>query len=98
MPLTITVNARVQTAAKKLPINESRILGEFMRLVLANGVRPSSAASTAHAKLNTVKAVDKDLAYGATMELVISSHNRVFFRESGSIITLTNLVPVASTQ
>jgi hypothetical protein len=94
MAVTITVNPRVQTAAKRLPVTESRILGEFMRLVLANGVNPSSAASTAHAHLKPVDPQDKGLAFGGTMELVISTHNRVFYKVSGSVLTLTNLAPV----
>ena len=50
MALTVTVTARVQTAAKKLPVAEARILADFIRLVLVNGVNPSSAAGTAHAR------------------------------------------------
>ena len=93
MPLTITVAPRVQTAAKKLPGAESRILGEFMRLILLTGVNPASAASTAHARIKPLDPKDKNAAYGATFELAISAHNRVFYKYSGSIITLTNLVP-----
>ena len=94
MPVTITVTPRVQTAGKKLPLAESRILGEFMRLILVNGVNPSSAASTAHAHLKPLDPKDKAAAYGATYELAISDHNRVFYKFTGNIITLTNLVPV----
>ena len=94
MAVTITVAPRVQTAAKKLPVAESRILGEFMRLILLNGVNPSSAASTAHAHLKPLDPQDKPQAFGATFELAISAHNRVFYKFSGSIITLTNLVPI----
>jgi hypothetical protein len=84
----------VQAAGKKLPAAESRILGEFMRLLLVTGVNPSSAASTAHAHLKPLDPKDKAAAYGATYELAISAHNRVFYKFSGNIITLTNLVPV----
>ena len=59
MAVTITVTPRVQAAAKKLPVAESRILGEFMRLVLVNGVNPSSAASTAHAHIKPLDPKDK---------------------------------------
>ena len=96
MPVTITVAPRVQAAAKKLPVSESRILGDFMRLILLTGVNPSSAASTAHARLKPLDPKDKSAAYGATFELAISAHNRVFYKYSGSIITLTNLVPIPS--
>ena len=95
MAVTITVAPRVQTVAKKLPVAESRILGEFMRLVLVNGVNPNSAASTAHAHIKPLDPKDKTVAFGGTYELVISTHNRVFYRFTGAVITLTNLAPVA---
>jgi hypothetical protein len=98
MAVTVTVYPRVQTAAKKLPVSESRILGEFIRLVLINGVNPSSAASTAHAHNEQVDEQDKAIAFGGTAELVISPHNRVFYKYSGTILTLTNLVPVAASR
>ena len=98
MAVTVTVAPRVQTAAKKLPVSESRILAEFIRLVLINGANPSSAASTAHAHNESVDEKDKAIAFGATAELVISPHNRVFYKYTGTVLTLTNLVPVETTR
>ena len=95
MAVTVTVAPRVQVAAKKLPVAESRILGEFIRLVLIMGANPASAAGTAHAHSKPVDPRDKDQAFGGTTELVISAHNRVFYKYTGAILLLTNLVPVA---
>ena len=94
MAVTVTVMPRVQTAAKKLPMSDARILADFIRLVVLNGVNPSSAAGTAHAHSNPVADKDKKLAFTGTNELVISSHNRAFFKLTGQILTLTNIVPV----
>jgi len=96
MAITVTVAPRVQTAAKKLPVAEGRILGEFIRLVLVNGVNPSSAAGSAHAKINPVKSTDKAVAFGGTNELIISAHNRVFYKYSGAIVLLTDVAPIAA--
>jgi hypothetical protein len=83
MAHTVTVAPRVQTAAKKLPVAESKILGEFIRLVVVNGVNPDSAASTAHAHIHPTAPADKALAFGGTNELVISEHHRVFYKLAG---------------
>ena len=96
MAVTVTVAPRVQAAAKKLPVAESRILGEFIRLVLVMGLNPSSAASTAHAHSRPALPSDKAVAFGGTAELVISPHNRVFYKYSGAILLLTNIAPVAA--
>ena len=95
MAITVTVAPRVQAAAKKLPIAESRILGEFIRLVLVMGINPVSAAGTAHAHSHPTDPRDKTLAFGGTTELVIGAHNRVFYKFSGAAVMLTNLAPVA---
>lgn len=95
MAVTVTVAPRVQAAAKKLSVAESKVLGEFIRLVLVMGVNPNSAAGTAHAHSKPVEASDKAQAFGGTTELVISAHNRVFYKYSGAVLLLTNLVPVA---
>ena len=97
MATSVIVTPRFQTAAKKLPVAESKILGEFLRLVVVMGINPMSAASTAHAHTRQLQPADKKLAYGATTELIISAHNRAFFKLSGPAVTLTNLVPVAAT-
>jgi len=94
MAVTVTVAPRVQEAGKHLPVSESRILGEFIRLILINGANPSSAAGSAHAHNENVDAKDKAIAFGGTAELVISPHNRIFYKYSGAILTITNLVPV----
>ena len=95
MATTVIVTPRFQAAAKKLPAADSRILGEFLRLVVVAGINPLSAASTAHAHSRPLQPEDKALAYGANMELIISAHNRAFFKHSGPAVTLTNLVPAA---
>ena len=41
MAVTVTVAPRVQTAAKKLPPSELRILGDFIRLVIVMGQNPA---------------------------------------------------------
>ncbi len=94
MAVTVTVAPRVQAAAKKLPVTESRILGEFIRLVLVMGISPNSAVSTAHAQSQPVAQADKALAFGGTTELIISTHHRVFYKHTGAVILLTNLAPV----
>ena len=94
MPTQIIVAARVQTEGKKLPPSESRVLGEFMRFILVNGVNPDSAASTARAKIHLLDDEDKKAGFGATHELVFSTKHRALYKYSGSIITITNLVPV----
>jgi len=94
MAVTVTVAPRVQTAAKQLPLAENKVLGEFIRLVVVNGVNPNSAVSTARAHSRPLADADKPLAYGATTELIISSHHRVFYKLIGQTILLTNLVPV----
>ncbi len=96
MPLTVTVAPRVQVAAKKLPVPECKILGEFIRLVVVMGFNPASAAGTAKAQVRPVAAEDKEVAFGGTTELVISAHNRAFYKLSGPALMLTNLVPVAA--
>jgi hypothetical protein len=95
MAVTVTVAPRVQVAAKKLPVSELRILGDFIRLVIVMGQNPSSAAGTAHAHLKKADPADKALAFGGTDQLVISDTHRVFYKYSGAILTFTNLVPVA---
>ena len=94
MATTVIVTPRFQTAAKKLPVAESRILGEFLRLVIVVGVNPLSAASTARAHSRPLQPADKALAFGGNMELILSAHNRAFFKSSGPAVTLTNLAPV----
>ena len=94
MAVTVTVAVRVQSAAKKLPVSESKVLGEFIRQVIILGVNPNSAASTVHAHSHPVAAADKTVAFGGAYELVISEHHRVFYKLSGAILTLTNLEPV----
>ena len=94
MATTVIVTPRFQAAAKKLPMAESRILGEFLRLVIVVGVNPLSAASTAHAHSRPLQPADKALAFGGNMELILSAHNRAFFKHSGPAVTLTNLAPV----
>ena len=96
MASTVIATPRFQSAAKKLSTAESRILGEFLRLVLVMGVNPNSAAGSAHAQSKPVLPADKEVAFGATTELVISAHNRVFYKYSGPAITLTNLAPVTT--
>ena len=95
MATSVIVTPRFQTAAKKLPVADSRILGEFLRLVVVMGVNPLGAATTAHAQTRPLQPADKALAFGGNMELIISAHNRAFFKQSGPAVTLTNLVPVA---
>jgi hypothetical protein len=75
MVITVSVAPRVQAATKKLPLAESKILGEFIRLVLVMGVNPNSAAGSAHAHSKPVELADKALAFGGTTELVISEHH-----------------------
>jgi hypothetical protein len=94
MATTVIVTPRFQTAAKKLPVADSRILGEFLRLVVVMGANPLGAATTAHAQTRPLQPADKALAFGGTTELIISAHNRAFFKLSGPAVTLTNLVPV----
>ncbi len=94
MAMTVTVAPRVQAAAKKLEVSETRILGEFIRLVLVLGQNPANAAGSAHAHSYPAKAEDKELAFGGTSELVISARHRAFYKFSGTILTLTNIVPV----
>ena len=96
MAVTVTVMPRVQVAAKKLPMSEARILADFIRLVVLNGVNPNSAASTAHAHSNAVKEKDKKLAFTGTNELVIT-HNRAFYKLTGQALIITNIVPVEET-
>lgn len=95
MAMTVTVTPRVQTAAKKLEVSETRILGDFIRLVLVLGQNPVSAAGTAHAHATPASSADKALAFGGTYELVIGAHHRAFYKFSGTVLTLTNIVPVA---
>jgi hypothetical protein len=92
---TVSVTPRVQAAAKKLETSETRILGDFLRLVLVLGQNPVNAASTAHAHANPTTSADKALAFGGTYELVIGAKHRAFYRFSGTVLTLTNIVPVA---
>ena len=96
MATSVIVTPRFQTAAKKLPTAESRILGEFLRLVVVMGINPLSAASTARARTRPIQPDDKKLAFGATTELIISANNRAFFKLSGPAVTLTNIVPTAT--
>ena len=62
------------------------------------GINPASAAASAHASSRPIQEADKGVAYGATTELIISVHNRAFFKFSGPAVTFTNLVPAAPTQ
>src|SRR5258707_6145305 len=64
MATSVIVTPRFQAAAKKLPVADSRILGEFLRLVVVLGVNPLSAASSAHAHSRPLQPADKALAYG----------------------------------
>jgi hypothetical protein len=43
--VTVTVAARVQAAAKKLPLAESKFLGEFIRLVFVMGINLAPVAA-----------------------------------------------------
>ena len=97
MATQVIAEPRFQAAAKKLPVAESKILGEFLRLVLLTGVNPESAASTAHAHSHPLEAADKDLAFGGTAQLVLP-HNRIFYKYSGPRVTLTNVVPITHPQ
>ncbi len=94
MATTVSVAPRFQVAAKKLEMSETRILGDFLRLVLVLGQNPVNAASTAHAHAQPASSADKALAFGGTYELVISAKHRAFYKFSGAMLTLTNLVPV----
>lgn len=93
MATQVIAEPRFQSAAKKLPVAESKMLGEFLRLVLLTGVNPVSAASTAHAHSHPLEAKDKELANGGTAQLFLT-HNRIFYKFSGSRITLTNVAPI----
>jgi hypothetical protein len=57
------------------------------------GVNPLSAVTTARATSRPVKDADKAKAFGGTLELIISKDNRAFFKNSGAVVTLTNVAP-----
>lgn len=97
MATQVIAEPRFQAAAKKLPVAESKMLGEFLRLVLLTGVNPVSAASTAHAHSHPLEPEDTALAYGGTAQLVLT-HNRIFYKYRGPRVTLTNVVPITHTQ
>ncbi len=94
MATTVSVAPRVQQAAKRLEMSETRILGDFLRLVLVLGQNPVNAATTAHAHAKPADSADKALAFGGNYELTISAKHRAFYKFSGAIVTLTNIVPV----
>ncbi len=96
MAVTVTVAPRVQAAAKIMPPAESGIIGKFIRLVVVMGTNPAGAAGTPKARMRTAAPEHKALAFGGTNDLVISAHNRVFYRLAGPALFLTNLVPVES--
>ena len=92
MPQTVTVLSRAQTAAKKLPVAESKLLAEFIRQLVLIGAPVTSAASTAHATVAPVLAQDKDQAFGGTTQLTFSTHHKAYYKLTGQALIITNLV------
>ena len=91
MPQTVTMLPRAQAAAKKLPVAESKLLGEFIRQIVELGANPANAASTAKLHARAVEATDKDVAFGGTVELSFGKH-RAFYKLTGTALVVTNLV------